>query len=276
METAQLALVVSIVSAFITLGGLTWQLVLYKLSGSRIRVRLRPAVFMPIEGVLYRGDDRGQMSKGEQGFLQPDAWGIELAAVRVTNIGRVAVSVENISLDVGRSARWGLHRRTVAPRPVATHDAKNSVEQRLEPGQWVTLLYPLKGISTANKWQHADGVRVRGSARAANRRWATRSPRRLAWRLERGRDTFMGDAWLSPERRAYRTLWEETRDAQGNSMELNLWPEVLTALSEGAEAKKIEEVLSLTKRPMATAAYMTAKAYTENTERPVNENVDAS
>lgn len=56
MATATVALLVSVISASITLGGLVWQFTLYRLSGARLRVEL---IF------VYLDEDRSKIQKGD-------------------------------------------------------------------------------------------------------------------------------------------------------------------------------------------------------------------
>lgn len=98
------ALLVAILSAGFTAGALVWQLVLYRLWGSRLDVRLTPAVLNE-HGTILHGPDRGfavdipaEMKSAGRG------WTVDLAEVTVVNIGRTAVSVTDISLDLDR--RW--------------------------------------------------------------------------------------------------------------------------------------------------------------------------
>jgi hypothetical protein len=58
MQTEEIALIVAISSAAFSGGALVWQLFLYRLSGSRLLVRLTPAL-VDSNGTLVRGPDKG-------------------------------------------------------------------------------------------------------------------------------------------------------------------------------------------------------------------------
>jgi len=133
-------------SAAVTLGGLAWQLVLYRLQGARLKVQLL---------FCYRGDDGSTTTIAEgrkapswdkmNEKLQLGALGIEYARIRVTNVGRTPVSVESIGLDVGRYRLLGKGRYSVTPRQFRDHFAKDWKEvdtrepQRLEPGSNISV-----------------------------------------------------------------------------------------------------------------------------------------
>jgi hypothetical protein len=98
---SDLALIVSICSATFTGGGLVAQYLLYRFNGARLKVQL---VF------CFRTDWGLTMScTGPRRRISFERWregrniglGIEYAKVRVTNIGRTPVSVEDISFDTG-------------------------------------------------------------------------------------------------------------------------------------------------------------------------------
>ncbi len=58
MERADWALVISVTSASLSLGALVWQLVLYRLSGARLDVRLIPAL-VDSTGLIVQGPQSG-------------------------------------------------------------------------------------------------------------------------------------------------------------------------------------------------------------------------
>ncbi|MBM4723170.1 hypothetical protein GS439_11315 [Rhodococcus hoagii] len=263
-NTAQTALIVAVVSASVTLLGLLWQLALYKLSGSRVRVRLFPVVMSRNGTALARGAQGGAMSGRVGGFHEPGQLGIELALVQVTNIGRVAVSVENISLDLGRCKWWSWSRYTVAPHTVERPGHSREIECRLEPGGTVKVLFVLEA-ALRDHLPTAGRVRcVRGSAKPANRWRAVRSPFWLRWRFEPGRATFLGEDANTPAHRAYRELWAKTRTADGTSDAIEQWEEIRAALEKGLRDQELAALFSgLTEIP-TTVAHAVAAAWDSN------------
>lgn len=98
------ALIVSITSACITLGGLVWQLTRYRLSGARLRVDLLFHYHDDNRAVRQvAGSRRRPWTDPRIEQHSPEVFGIEAVRVRVTNIGRTPVSVDDISLAVGRT-----------------------------------------------------------------------------------------------------------------------------------------------------------------------------
>jgi hypothetical protein len=120
------AFVVSIISAVMVLGTLVWQLRLYSLSGARLKVSL---VFG------YLGVDGNTLRyPGVRASRTPPSWssnfvghasdfGIEYAEVRVTNIGRAAVSGEDICFDLGRCSWWSV---------MIAHQVRDTYHQKIQ------------------------------------------------------------------------------------------------------------------------------------------------
>ncbi|MGA7053198.1 MAG: hypothetical protein WBZ37_18400 [Mycobacterium sp.] len=134
------AFVVSLCSAAATILAAIWQLTLYRLQGARLKVQL---VF------CYRTDFGLTMSAAgtPRKKINFEKWrkehnidlGIEYAKVRVTNIGRTPVSVENISFDLGHDRWFRRWRHTVVPMQFIDPNDKPPKEldlspQRLDPG----------------------------------------------------------------------------------------------------------------------------------------------
>ncbi|MFG3703108.1 hypothetical protein ACGF5C_35405, partial [Micromonospora sp. NPDC047620] len=217
MTTPVAALIVSIASACITLSGIIWQLALFKLSGARLRVQL---VFEFTDGAMVtsvvgtKRKPRASFSEALNRDL-PDRFGIECVRVRVTNVGRSPVSVENISLDLGRTQWWRRYRTTMTPSRF-----KNEIYEDLRPAELTTTPIRLEVGAVASMvfhlWPalnaHLDELqgkkrlKVRGTAQAAGRR-PTLSSRRVSWRFRQGENTWFTDREVTPETLVYRELW---------------------------------------------------------------------
>lgn len=213
------ALIVSICSATFTCGGLIAQYLLYRFNGARLKVQL---VF------AYRADwDLTVSCKGPRRKIKFERFrrthnvslGIEYAKVRVTNIGRTPVSVENISFDLGHIRWFRRWRHTVVPMQFIDPNDQPSKNRdrlsprRLDPGDNITEcfhLWPTLGGPDLFKHRKFRRLVVRGSAQAVGRR-ASRSPRRDAWRFRKGDLSAFSDiAVPPPEVRVYRTLWHHS------------------------------------------------------------------
>lgn len=246
METAEVALIVSGASAFITLGGLFWQLMLYRLSGARLQVRLMPG-YLDRHHTIYRGAGRSGLTANFDMFDGPEVSkiGVELALIKVTNVGRISVSVENISLDFGRSSSWPWKRgrRNTEGFVVQAYEGHDSTSARLDPGSTVTVMFPFWSLVKGSK--HLASKRnftVRGSATAAGRR-AELSSRRLSWKLTpRSASLFTDAGEPDAELRAYRMLWHQTRDRQGRTKFGSHWHEIKTALDNGVSDDELVEI----------------------------------
>lgn len=187
VETATAALLVAIASAMVSLTGLIWQLALYTLSGSRLDVRLIPAV-LTAHGHILRGPDRGWRTDltDELSTRLEDGY-VDLAQIQVVNIGRTPVSVSDICLDFGRARLRPRSRHTISGRLVPVHGgAEDATSYRLEAGSTVTLLMDVVPLVEHERRTFPRSRSVRASARPAGRR-PVRSPWRCRWKLSKGR-----------------------------------------------------------------------------------------
>jgi hypothetical protein len=236
------AIVISSASAAVALGGLAWQLTLFKLSGARLRVQM---VF------AYRDDLGSTFSVSEGRRMQPDwekvatkfqARGIEFVVVRVTNIGRTAVSVENISLDVGRSRWWRRIRRTITPNlfvdPNSDEDPPETKRPvRLEPGANVSVplhLWPAAEAAARGRERYV----LRGSAHAVGRR-VTRSKWKYRWVFRVGDQTRFANLTVGAELLLYRVMWRHQADLVVTSH----LTKVLELLGEGSDHNELRRFL---------------------------------
>ncbi len=182
LETASWALIVACASAAISLTGLAWQLTLYRLSGARLSVRLRPVVRNAL-GNIARGPERGWSSMPAPfSEMNLDEGFVDLAEIRVVNIGRAPVTVSDITLDFGWSKRpWWRH--TVGGTPIGMFDAVDAAgAHRLEVGASLTMFVDHTMLIDAVRRDRPEVRAVRASAQGAGKR-ATRSPWRRRWKL---------------------------------------------------------------------------------------------
>ena len=208
--TAHIALIVSIVSASLSLVGVFWQLMLYRLNGARLLVELRPALLDVSDGKLIYGPERGWPAKApprpELGVSSTGRT-IELGHLRVTNVGRAAISVSDVSLDVGRVSRFSRHRHTIIGIPVETHGSEREQKPvRLEPGSTIFYLVDFWRILRDVRKHRTGTVAVRASARPAGRR-PRRSPWHKRWRIKPGQEALTPWIDVTPNIRMSRTVW---------------------------------------------------------------------
>ncbi len=255
--TNMAALIVSIISAAITLTGVFWQFTLYRLSGARLRVQLI-FEFYPDDTPLNDdpwsliGSRRASIQEMTKSLRAPiSTLGIETARVRVTNVGRTPVSVEDIGLDIGRTpGRWlGRHRgkrRIVMPLTYPGTDVQGEPSTssrleavRLEPGETTSKAFHMEGYALLPAKKN---LTVRGTASAANRKRASRSPWVSAWRFKTGERTWFVDYEVTPEVEVYRALWHY-RSRKLGYVPPALFYDVVHALHKGHPADKIAALI---------------------------------
>lgn len=177
------AIVISIVSASIALGTLGWQLILYRLSGPRLRVKLEPALCKDGYKVVS-GPERG-WNYSSLRIYASDNWCLDLAKITVTNIGRAAVSTSAVGLDFGRNWwRYPWSRDVMVPHPVKISGGNAAKTVRLEPGSSIVEysdVWPL--LQNQLSYAHRGRITVRATVTAAGRR-AKRSRWRSRWSIE--------------------------------------------------------------------------------------------
>ena len=199
--TAQLALAVSSALAL-------WQLLKHVLEGGRVRVRMRAGLHD--EYVLRHGGSWSDLIKSNKHY---GGWPLEVAVIEVENLGRTAVTVSEVALDLGRPARWRLRRHTVGPHPMKAPDARTEETFRLEPFDRATYVFDVWRV-LAPAWGDdapARPLRLRGSVRVAGKRFRRRSPWRKGWRVTPGQVSFLpGGAEVGLT--TYRALWRRAVD----------------------------------------------------------------
>lgn len=250
MATATIALFVSIGSVCVTLGGLVWQFALYKLSGARLKVQL-VFIYLDEAHVLSRN-----VTKKRQPWVDDDdviklgEYGVEAAEVRVTNVGRSPISVDDISLDLGRPKRLSRYRRSVAFLRLHDEDSRTAELRdptdgpaRLEPGDSASRVFHLWPYLNHHIDKMGGRINLRGTAHAVGRRSNTRSPRRFGWRFTSSDDTWFTNLEVTPELRVYRRAWVLSYRKHTHGVPLLMHREISTKLREGATVDGIAEYL---------------------------------
>lgn len=242
MTTPEAALRVAMVSAGISLGSLLGNFILFWLSGARLKVQFIPAVFTH-QGSLAQGPERGWENRVDDsiGSIIQSEYYVDLAIIKVTNIGRTPVSVSRISLDFGRSGLLRYGRRTVAGKPVPVHDCHDVTEDvRLEPGEGVSVAMESQSIIDHEVARGDGRLRsVRGSATAAGRR-PTLSSWSRRWRIWNSRTGKMSEklyypAGRTPEREAFVEVFRAVYPLNPSEV-YPVWVAVSTLLLSDASA----------------------------------------
>lgn len=204
MSSGAVALTVAVASAAVSLASLVWNLTLYRLSGARLNVRLIPAILTE-QGTLMRGPDKGWRKSIPDEFaygIDRDLF-VDLAIIKVTNVGRAPVSVSDISLDFGRSGWRPWWRHTIGGTPIVIHECSAvKGDVRLEAGATISIAVDSRPLINHGLARSSKGARsIRATATAAGRR-----PTRSAWRrrwTHRNLSKRYYPAEPSPERDAF-------------------------------------------------------------------------
>lgn len=211
MDDPKTAAIIAIISAGISLSALLWQLLLFKLSGPRLRVTLAPVV-VDVTDRWVQGNESGwqerQLPYIEKILTQ---WRMDVAKVTVLNKGRSAVTVSNIGLDLGPDPWYRPWSRfTVSLEPVDIIDGVVEKAHRLEPGSHVSYyFYAWRPIRSRLEEVDRSAVTVRGTLTVAGTR-VKRSPWRRRWHIDRS-DWRLRQArpleHLGAEIEAFEELW---------------------------------------------------------------------
>jgi hypothetical protein len=245
------ALVVSICSATFTGGGLIAQYLLHHANGARLKVQLVFCYRTDWSMTVSATGSRRRLNFERMGRGRHIGLGIEYANVRVTNIGRTPVSVENISFDLGHERWFRRWRSTVVPMQFIDSNDQSAKKvdlspQRLDPGDNITRsfhLWPTLGDPDQFKHRKFRRLVVRGSAQAVGRR-ATRSRRRDAWRFRKGElSTFNDIAVPCREIRVYRALWHHSYNEMFETNPVWYHGEIVSLLKEGKSHEEIRAYL---------------------------------
>jgi hypothetical protein len=199
--TAQLALAISIAVAL-------WNLVRYLLEGGRVRVRLRSGLLY--DYALADADSWPSLAKATEGR---GGWSAEVAVIDIENVGRTAVTISAVSLDLGPTSWRPWARRTIGPMPLTAPEASTEARFRLEPFDRVRYVFDVWQVlspSTSRVTTPERPLRVRGSVRVAGKRGARRSPWRSAWRVVDGQVAFLPEL-VEIGMATYRAMWRHLR-----------------------------------------------------------------
>ncbi|WP_329444897.1 hypothetical protein OG906_21150 [Streptomyces sp. NBC_01426] len=211
---AVVALGVAILSLLVALIALIWQVTKHVLDGGRVRVHLNAAILEPKFQLATNKSGKFEMpAPGGIGLLRPQ--NIEVAQLVVENPGRTAVTIHGPTLAV---SGVGGKSYSISPRKFAwdgdgADDAITTSAVRVDPYSRVTFLLDYWSVVPRLHQQASGGsVRLRGMVNVGGRRRASRSSRRLAWRIEEGAWTVLADV---EEVHPYTVMWRELYRAHG-------------------------------------------------------------
>ncbi len=176
--------------------------------------------------------------------------GVEAVRVRVTNVGRAAVSVESIALDIGLvdPRRPWKGRRSIVAAPFVKWDGTtqlgrkdSTAPERLEAGAIASrFFYLFPGISRETDRVKPQTLVVRGTATAAGRR-RTLSPRRRAWEFGTDDETWFNSGYeVTRPVRVCRELWPYSQSPKIGPLPIE---QIIIKLRTGASAEDIEAFL---------------------------------
>ena len=210
-ETAQWALRISLLGVAIALTSLVWQLVLYKLSGSRLSLKLEVGRLDTYD-TLLRGPRLG--ARAPAGMSPVSGPAIDVAIITVTNIGRAPVSVSDIGLDTGMTrVKWRLHRSSGVGFPIAVHSGAKDTSARLDAGSSIVLIFDAWTVLLKRREERAPRpLYVRAVATPAGRR-KRRSAFRRRWRITTDRLSLWDDVTVDDDARLYHVVSTTARRA---------------------------------------------------------------
>lgn len=186
MNDRTIALIALAVSVAVGL----WTIAQYLLEGARVRVRMNAAV---LDEYAIRRSVKSWTTVEHMARLE-GGWYIEAVEIEIENVSRSALTVSDVSLDLGRTRRFGLGRRTIGPYPLSAPDATQERSTRLEPFARCSYVFDVwRALRAVEKDKFAAvqfPVRVRASVRVAGRIRRRRSPLRRGWVVAPGQMTF--------------------------------------------------------------------------------------
>ncbi|SEF92682.1 hypothetical protein SAMN04489712_102533 [Thermomonospora echinospora] len=244
MNRADLAIVISLISTSITATGVAWQLVLYRLSGARLQVRLIPAA-IDIHETVVSGPDKGWSDLPLRGLQK---WKVDVSKIQVTNIGRTAVSVSAMSLDIKGVYPFRRGRFTISGLPVPVRGGNKDEVIRLEAGATANMYFDFWPLIEEAKKRQADNgksgaIYIRGSVLPAGRR-ACRSSWRKRWKILPEQRVLRRDETVTRELNAYRTLWSHLhRDPEKFGLVGAAWYSLIPELKGEISLAKVKEHL---------------------------------
>jgi len=182
------AFVLAVISIVVAITSTVWQMVLYRLSGARLRLDIKPGV-VTHRGTLVRWDGRRWPTRRPDvlGWSEDDLW-FEVVELVVSNQGRTVVWVSDLGLDFGRrSIRRPRDRAVISVRPIVVSGSlAGGGTIRLEAGEHKTMYVPVFDVVDWAAQEIGHPVRrVRAKVYFAGVR-TKRSPGRRAWRIVDG------------------------------------------------------------------------------------------
>lgn len=179
-----------------------WEIYKFTLEWGRVRVRMHCG---KLERHMLGTSTRSWDSLAAR---NKDGWYLEVAVVDVENPGKTAVTISEVSLDLGRQYLFRSGRRSVSPQHLEGPGATTEGTVRLEPFDRAQFLFDFWQIVqpvTGGKDEISLPVSLRASVRVAGRRRRRRSPWRKRWRVQPGQYSFMTST-LEPDMAAYQSV----------------------------------------------------------------------
>lgn len=163
---------------------------------------------------------------------------VDLAIIKVTNIGRSPVSVSDINLDFGRSGWKPWWRHTIGGSQIPIHDfAKIEGDVRLEAGSSVSVALDSRQLIEYGLSKSKNGKRtIRATATAAGRR-PTRSAWRSRWSHRRLSMRYF-PMEMAPERAAFTEVFRAVHPYDPEKA-YRAWMSIVSTLLQDSEADGI-------------------------------------
>ncbi len=119
-------------------------------------------------------------------------WPIEVAVIEIENKGRLAVTISECSLDLGRMRWWSPGRRTISPRPQFATGSTTDMTVRLEPFDMALYVFDVWQVLAPSYGKASPRpLRLRASVRVAGRRRYRRTSWWKGWRVRREQLAFL-------------------------------------------------------------------------------------
>lgn len=209
---------ISVLALVISLGLLGWEFAKWALEGARVRVSIRAGYLH--DHALYQASTWASLKRMVD-LQQVGGWPVEVAVIDVENAGRTAVTISDVSFDLGRTrtSRLGLGRHTIGMRLLDAPGASQKDIVRIEPldrARFVIHAWPVLPAVRERQPDRGPAApvgRVRASVQVAGRRRRRRSPWRKAWRSRSGAVSHTPGS-VDLKLAAYRVIWTHTNDGQ--------------------------------------------------------------
>lgn len=202
---------IAMVALILSVGLSIWEFAKWALEGARVRVTMEAGHLH--DHVLQQASSWASLKRVVDAQNE-GGWPVEVAVIDVENAGRMAVTISDVSFDLGRtrSRRFGLGRHTIGLRLLDAPGATTESSVRIEPldrARFVIEAWPVLPAVRDLRLQNGLGApigRVRASVRVAGRKRRRRSPWRKAWNSPVGAVSHMPGR-VDSELAAYRVLW---------------------------------------------------------------------